>query len=57
MYREDIMLPLLDLDTGKKIAQFMEWVLSKTVKGELQAKPIKSVSAACEISGRLDEEP
>ena len=51
------MLPLLDLDTGKKIAQFMEWVLSKTVKGELQAKPIKSVSAACEISGRLDEEP
>ena len=51
------MLPLLDLDTGEKIAQFMEWVLSKTVKRERQTKPNEIVRAACEISGRLGKKP
>lgn len=57
MDRKDIMLILLDLDTEEKIAQFMEWVLSKTVKGELQAKPNEIVRVACEISDKLDKNP
>ena len=41
--------------TEEKIAQFMEWILSKTDNGKLLAKPNEIVRAACEISDRLDE--
>lgn len=57
MDREDIMLILLELNTEEKIARFMEWILSKTDKGELLAKPNEIVRTACEISDRLDENP
>lgn len=55
MKEEEIVIPLLELDTEEKITMFIDWARTKVDGEEILTKPNEIVRAACEISdGTMD---